>query len=353
MNYRENLMRAYRFQKPDWVPMATGIPPILWKDADYDPVELENLLLTHPKLFPGYKKGSVTPDNIYIPADMYKGVPYTDGWGCVWETSYTGMVGAVKTHALDDWSKFAAFKAPNPEVHNGMYAIDLKKIKADGEQAKRDGWIFACHLPHGHTFLRIQDLRGYTNFLYDMMDDDPRLHLLINMVETFNIELIKRYIALQPDMITIAEDLGMQNSPMISPDLFRRFIKPVYLKMTSPVKRAGIIVHEHSDGYIMDLMDDLIECGGDVINMQDLVNGIDNLAKHVKGRIAIDLDIDRQSVTVDGTPADIDAHIKECVVKLGSPEGGLSLCYQPWPPTPIENMRAVFDAMEKYTTCHS
>jgi len=196
-------------------------------------------------------------------------------------------------------------------------------------------------------------LRGYQNFILDIMDDSPEVRILIGIVEKFNLELIKRFISLQPDMITIAEDLGMQSSPMISPDLFKKYIKPVYMKMTTPVKQAGIIVHEHSDGYIMDLMDDLIECGGDVINMQDLVNGINNLAKHVKGRIAIDLDIDRQSVTVDGTPKDIDAHIKECVVKLGSPEGGLSLCYQPWPPTPLANIQAVCDAMERYCTYYS
>jgi uroporphyrinogen decarboxylase len=353
MNYRENLIRTYRFQKPAWIPIAAGVPPILWKDSDYDPAELEELLLSHKRLFPGHAKGSVTPDNVYIPPDMHKGVPYIDGWSCIWETNYTGMVGAVKYHPLENWGNLSRFKAPNPDVHNGMYPIDLANMKADGEQAKKNGWIFACHLPHGHTFLRLQDLRGYTNLLLDMMDDDSHLHSLINIVEIFNRELIKRYIALKPDIITIAEDLGMQNSPLISPDLFKKYIKPTYEKMTAPIKKAGIIVHEHSDGYIMDLMDDIIECGGDVINMQDLVNGIDNLARYVKGRIAIDLDIDRQHITVSGTPSDIEAHIKECVVKLGGLEGGLSLCYQPWPPTPIANIAAVFDAMEKYCTYYS
>lgn len=349
MDYRENLIRAYRFQKPAWVPMATGVPPLLWKSPEYDPLELEELMLMHPILFPGYRKGSVTPDNVFIPVDMVKGRSYTDGWGCVWETNYTGMVGAVKNHPLEDYARLVNFKSPDPDKHNGMYEIDLSKMKADGEAARRDGWIFACHLPHGHTFLRLQDLRGYTSLLMDMMDEKPELDKLIAIIERFNVALIDRFISLKPDMITIAEDLGMQASPMISPDLFRKYVKPVYMKMTMPVKNAGIIVHEHSDGYIMDLMDDLIECGGDVINMQDLVNGIDNLVSHVKGRIAIDLDIDRQSITVNATPADIDAHVKECVVKLGSKQGGLSLSYQPWPPTPTRNIKAVFDAMEQYS----
>lgn len=45
---------------------------------------------------------------------------------------------------------------------------------------------------------------------------------------------------------------------------------------------------------------------------------------------------------------DMDDHGKEIVLKLGSREGGLSLYYQPWPPTTPQNLRAVFAAMEKY-----
>ena len=66
--------------------------------------------------------------------------------------------------------------------------------------------------------------------------------------------------------------------------------------------------------------------------------------------MAIDLDLDRQEITVKGSPRDVEHHVRECVEKLGSPEGGLSLCYQPWPPTPLENVRAVFDAMERFCT---
>jgi hypothetical protein len=112
-------------------------------------------------------------------------------------------------------------------------------------------------------------------------------------------------------------------------------------------------VHQHSDGYILDLMDDLVDVGGDVINLQDLVNGVDGIKRAVKGRLAIDLDIDRQESTVKGTPGDVDDHVRRCVQELGDSEGGLSLSYQPWPPAPLENIRAALDAMEKYRTWYS
>lgn len=348
MNYRENLIRAYRFQRPEWIPIASGFPPMMW--THYDTDELEEIMLSHRILFPGYNKGDIDPANLSLPADLIAGAPYLDGWGCVWETLHTGMVGAVTRHPLANWASFDGFRSPDPDTTDGMRPVDWASLQAWGEKAREDGWIFGMGLPHGHTFLRLQDLCGYENLVIDMMEAEPRLDALIRMVGDFNIQLIERMLAAKPDIILIPEDLGSQTQAMISPKLFRQYIKPTYLRMTRPIKEAGIIVHEHSDGHILELIDDLVECGGDVINLQDLVNGIDNIQKHVKGRMAIDLDIDRQSVTVNGSRQDIDDLIHEAVAKLGSPEGGLSMCWQPWPPIPLDNVRAVFDAMEKYCT---
>lgn len=350
MDYRENTLRAYRFQGPEWIPIVTGIAPLMWQE--YDPQELEDVMLTHTILFPDYKKGSIDPENIEIPEifGMRKGHPFTDAWGCVWETAFNGMVGAVSKRPLAAWDAFETFSAPDPNKTDGINSLDWQQLRSDAEAAKKNQTLFNVGLPHGHTFLRLQDLRGYENLILDMADENPNLIKLIQMIEDFNVELINRFIELKPDIIYIPEDLGMQTSPMLSPDMFKKYIKPVYKKITAPIKHKGILIHEHSDGFIIPIIDDIIESGGDIINLQDLVNGIDNIAKYVKGRIAIDLDIDRQNITVSGLAKDIDDLILEAVEKLGSPEGGLSLCYQPWPPTPIENIRATCDAMEKYCT---
>jgi hypothetical protein len=89
------------------------------------------------------------------------------------------------------------------------------------------------------------------------------------------------------------------------------------------------------------------------LNLQDLVNGIDWIAARLKGRICIDLDIDRQSVTRFGDPGQIDALIREEVEKLGSPEGGLMLIYGLYPGVPLENVQALMDALERYATFYA
>ena len=119
--------------------------------------------------------------------------------------------------------------------------------------------------------------------------------------------------------------------------------------MMKLARDAGCIVHMHSDGDIRTLVDDIIDGGCQVINLQDLVNGIDWIAERFRGKTCVELDIDRQSVTFGGTPKDIDDLIREEVEKIGTPEGGLMMVYGLDPGTPIENAEAVAAAMEKYS----
>ena len=208
-------------------------------------------------------------------------------------------------------------------------------------------------LPHGHTFLRLQDIRGYEATICDLFDDDPRILRLLEMIEAFNLRVVENLLALKPDIMCFAEDLGMQNGPMISPELFRRHIKPIYRKMMEMALEQNCLIHMHSDGDIRLLVDDLVCSGVQIVNLQDLVNGIDWIQQHLAQKVCIELDVDRQNVTVHGTPKDIDNLIREEVSRLGSRQGGLMLIYGLYPGTPIRNVAAVMDAMEKYSTYFS
>jgi hypothetical protein len=120
-----------------------------------------------------------------------------------------------------------------------------------------------------------------------------------------------------------------------------------------PARDKGLIVHMHSDGDIRLLADDIIEGGVEAINLQDLVNGIDWIKSKFAGRVSIDLDIDRQSITPNGTTEQIDALIREEVEKLGSKEGGLTMIYGLYPGVPLKNVKALMDALERYMGYYS
>ncbi|MFW6336989.1 MAG: hypothetical protein ACOC3G_07655 [Phycisphaeraceae bacterium] len=68
-----------------------------------------------------------------------------------------------------------------------------------------------------------------------------------------------------------------------------------------------------------------------------------------RGRVAIDLDIDRQGILRTGTPDDVDRHVRDVIDKLATPEGGLLLMHDLYPGVPMDNVAALMDALEAHT----
>lgn len=345
----QNTLKAVRFERPEYIPVIFWINPACWHH--YEPQILFALMDEHHILFPDFN-----PEKESIPKIApweRAGVPYTDAWGCVWETTDEGITGTVTGHPLTDWKTLKSFTPPDPAETNGIAKIDWSAIKQNILKARSKGKHYVGSLEHGHTFQRLYYLRGYENLLLDMTDREAGFSQLIEMVETFNAGIVERYIEAGSAMICYPEDLGMQRGPMLSPEHFRTYIKPIYERIMAPANKAGCLVHMHSDGDIRDLVDDLVVSGVDALNLQDLVNGIDWIEANLKGRVCIDIDIDRQQITRFGSPEQIDKLIREEVEKLGSREGGLMMIYGLYPGVPLENVKAVMDAMEQYASYYS
>jgi uroporphyrinogen decarboxylase len=349
MNQRQNLLRAVRFETPDTIPMVFHINPACWQHYPHD--ALQELMAGHPLLFPGFTPSATfTPD--FSPVQR-KDQPYLDPWGCLWRTSENGITGVVTEHPLASWDAFATYQPPDPGTTDGLVAVDWEDVAKAARTDKAAGTLVQATLRHGHTFLQSCDIRGYQALMFDMADEEPMLWRLLGMLEEFNLAIVERHIAAGAEWMSYPDDLGMQIGPMISPVLFRKYITPSYRRLMRPALEAGCIVHMHSDGDIRLLVDDMVGSGVQVVNLQDLVNGIDWIADRFAGRVCIDLDVDRQEITPKGRPEDIDALIRQEVQKLGRRQGGLMMIYGLYPGVPLENVKALMDAMETYAAYYS
>jgi hypothetical protein len=346
MNAKENILRAIRFEKPIAIPMTFHINAACWNHYGHD--ALMDLVKSHQLLFPSPCVPATT-FSLNARADA----PYTDPWNCVWTTTEDGITGSVHGHPLATWDAFADYPNPDPDKTDGTFPIDWHAIQRDVQSSRAKGEIVWGSLPHGHTFLRLQDIRGYENLLFDLMDEDPRMLQLIERLERFNASYVDRWMALKPDVFSFPEDLGMQIGPMITPDLFRRYIKPSYRRLMKKAQDAGALIEMHSDGDIRTLADDLVDAGVQAINLQDLVNGIDWIEARFKGKTCVHLDIDRQQITPFGSPESIDRLVREEVSKIGTPQGGLMMIYGLYPGIPLKNVKALMDAMERYAGYYS
>lgn len=90
----------------------------------------------------------------------------------------------------------------------------------------------------------------------------------------------------------------------------------------------------------------LIDVGVGVLNPQFRANGLEGLKEIAKGRVALNLDLDRQLFPF-ATPSQIEDHIGEALEALYMPEGGLMLFAECEPDVSLENIDAVRSAFER------
>ncbi len=276
--------------------------------------------------------------------DSPRAVEHTwrDAWGCLWHFPGMYLDGVVVEHPLDSWDKLDSWRPPSPAEH-------IEQIRHRAEQARREGRRPpGAGMEHGFLFLRLTYLRGFNNFMLDVAERDPRIYQLRDIVADYWQQIVEAHLDCGTASVGGGDDLGLQDRLPISPAAWRDLIKPGLDRIFRRARQSGARIHLHTDGYIVDIIPDLIELGVTSLNPQDLVNGLDNLARLAKGKLHIALDVDRQRITVFGTAPEIDEHIHNCIRTLGSPRGGLSLTYGVYPGTPVENVEATVRAMQKY-----
>lgn len=68
------------------------------------------------------------------------------------------------------------------------------------------------------------------------------------------------------DMITLSDDWGSNNTMLFSPRMWRRVISPYVKRVVDHAHERGLYVNLHSDGYYMQIMDDLVKIGFDSLH---------------------------------------------------------------------------------------
>ncbi len=337
---RDNFLRALEFRNPDWIPCSFALSPATWKGYKE---KLEDIIVAHPRIFGPYKRGSRSFDQF---SNAYAEGFYTDNWGCVWKNVQPGLEGQVVGHPLEDWSALDDFQPPDPLVYSERGEWNWRKIEENIRQRREEGLLTSGS--GERLFDRLYFLRGFRNLMRDMVTDDPHLPRLIQMLQDHEMALIQRWLEIGVDIMSFHTDIGMQTGLMISPAQFRRHIKPMFRKLFTTCRRAGTHVYVSSDGCLLDIVDDLVECGVSAHDPQFRANTLEGIERVYKGKMCVDLDLDRQMFAFC-RPSDIRDQIKESVERLNSPEGGFMMKAEvSGTNVPLENIEAICEAMERY-----
>ena len=121
-----------------------------------------------------------------------------------------------------------------------------------------------------HIMQAAQILRGYENYMMDLVLRPQLVHAIHETLTEVYIERGLRLLDRMGrycDCLFFCEDLGTQNGPMISLEMYRAFLKPYQKRMFDALRRhSGHPVLLHSCGSVYKLIPDLIDIGVDALN---------------------------------------------------------------------------------------
>jgi uroporphyrinogen decarboxylase len=207
-----------------------------------------------------------------------------DEWGCTWARSEMSNMGQVKGYPLEDWSALDRYRWPDPDSEN-FYAGMESRFEGSRDKFVLTG-IFML------LFERMHSLHGFANTLMDLASGDERVEMLADRIVDYDIAIIQNIARRFPGQIhglTFSDDWGTEQNTFISPRLWRSFFKPRYKRIFDTAHDAGWVVWMHSCGQIAGIVDDLIETGVDVLNLQQpRVFGIEAFGRRFAGRVAFE-----------------------------------------------------------------
>ena len=123
-------------------------------------------------------------------------------------------------------------------------------------------------------------LRGMEQFFMDLVDDPVVIEAMNEKILNLQMELYGGYLDAcgeYLDVIETGDDYGSGTGPLISPDVFRRLLKPYRARMNAFIKKKAphIRIFHHTCGNVRLLIPDLIATGIDVLNPVQPVPGME------------------------------------------------------------------------------
>jgi len=313
MTGKERVKRAITFQGPDRVPFTL---PEFW-GSDMLSVDIGG----DPDLKP-VSEGE-------------------DEWGCMWTKVSIGdnTMGQVTGHPLDDYSKLAGYVFP--DYTKQVRYEDMRKVI----QQNSDGKFVLASLPISLNH-RLEYLRGPENAWTDPYLYPNELSELLERITCMGEAVIQKYVEMGGiDGIFWCDDWGLQDRTMVSPAIFREFFKPYYARIFKKAHENGILTLLHSCGNIMEILDDFIEAGLDVIQMDQQENmGLENLRKRFGGRICFWSPVDIQKTMIEGSVDEVKAYARKLIDTLGSYNGGFIAQWYASPQA-VQHTQEKIDAM--------
>jgi len=298
MTGRERMIAALRREEPDRIPTLEWIisPKVIRAMTGQDS-EIEFIR-------------SLGLDAIAIGTNMKKEKVddrhFRDEWG-ITRVSYDDYPNAVGFPVQDE-SDLKKITVPDPDADYRFDDIRAAMDELEGEKS--------VVIRLRDVFSQPRDLMGFENFLMGFYTQPDLVSRIMEMSVDYNSRLAVNAKSVGGEIIVVGDDIADSSSLLLSPELYREMVKPHFNKLIRKFKELGLYVIKHTDGNIMDVMDDLIDSGIDCLDPIDPLAGMDIRAIKEKygSKVCLKGNVDCVSTLVDKSPEEVIAETKQCIL---------------------------------------
>ena len=243
---------------------------------------------------------------------------------------------------LEDWSDLDDIIAhfPNPDY------VNLFPHKGINDSRYKIAHWWYCF------FERLWSLRGMENALTDFYLYPDEVHKFFDKLCDFYMRIIERCKSeLLVDAIFTSDDIGTQNAPFFSEEIFVEFFKPYYKKIIEKAHSLGMHFWLHTCGNIALYLPHFIEIGLDVIHpIQKYTMEEKKIAELYGDQICIWAGFDVQRIIPFGTPEDVRAEVRHMIDTYARKNGRFMLtCGNGLTEDcPIDSLKALLDESLSY-----
>lgn len=374
MSHRERVMAALSHQQPDRIPLDLGgtrdssivvegydrlrehfdvpsepdLTSLMMRVVDVDESILQALDIDTRGVFPG------APAPIWTDRDRH-----VDEWGVERvKPSSSFYYDQVSFPLAGDVSLRDVVTYPWPEPDDPRRTEGLRsRVEAIHQPP---GYAAVLNLPSAFVHTS-QYLRGFEDWFTDLAMNRTLIEALFDAVLEVSLSICRVLldeVGRAVDVVLASDDLGFQQGLMVSPEMYRALIKPRhqrYFQLIHEMTDAKLLFH--TCGSVVDIIDDLIEIGVEVLHpVQVSAAGMDPaMLKRKHGdRLAFWGAVDTQQVLPHGDVDSVTEEVELRIEQLGR-EGGyvLGAVHNIQPDVPLENILAMYRHARVYSPSFS
>lgn len=276
-----------------------------------------------------------------------QGECFTDEWGICWKRD--GYYNMVIKHPMAEMTaeEIRNYPVPDPLDEQRYWELDFLIARYGQEYfigADISGTIFE---PAYH-------LRGMENLLVDMAAGEEEADLILDMTAKQSVAIAREALKRPVDWIWLGDDVGTQKGMLLSPELWRTYLKPRLHTVIQEIRkiRPDMVIAYHSCGSIRPILKDLEEIGISVINpVQESSYQMDQgeIREILEPHTVMFCGLDTQTFLRTANPEQVTEEMRERIQMLsryGNYLAGVSHTVQP--DIPCENLVAMIETLNMY-----